>query len=73
MDNTLSIKDEMKKAIQELVRTMMDRVMENVLYKDPFVAEIHRAKKPLYAALVPDQIFKCAYFERRFVALFGKK
>jgi hypothetical protein len=28
-------------------------------------------KKPLYAALVPDEIFKGSDFERRFVTPFG--
>jgi len=64
--------DEMKAAIQSVVRTMMDRVMENVLVKDPFIKEEHRAKRPLYAALVPDEIFKGSHFERRFVTPFGK-
>ena len=50
---------------------MMDRVMHNVLIKDPFIKEDHRAKKPLYAALVPDEIFKGSHFERRFVTPFG--
>lgn len=50
---------------------MMDRVMNNVLSNDPFLPEAHRAKKPLYAALVPDEIFKGAHFERRFVTPFG--
>lgn len=49
----------------------MDRVMEKVLVKDPFLAEEHRAKRPLYAALVPDEIFKGSHFERRFVTPFG--
>jgi hypothetical protein len=31
----------------------------------------HHATKPLYAALVPDEIFKGAHFERRFVTPFG--
>ncbi len=51
---------------------MMDRVMYNVLVKDPFIPENHKAKKPLYAALVPDEIFKGSHFERRFVTPFGK-
>jgi hypothetical protein len=34
-------------------------------------AEKHRADKPLYAALVPDEIFKGSHFERRFVTPFG--
>ncbi len=45
--------------------------MDKVLIKDPFVAEKHHARKPLYAALVPDEIFKGAHFERRFVTPFG--
>lgn len=45
--------------------------MDKVLVKDPFIAEEHHAKKPLYAALVPDEIFKGSHFERRFVTPFG--
>lgn len=50
---------------------MMDRVMNKVLITDPFVVEKHHASKPLYAALVPDEIFKGSHFERRFVTPFG--
>jgi hypothetical protein len=50
---------------------MMDRVLEKVLVEDPFIADEHRAKRPLYAALVPDEIFKASHFERRFVTPFG--
>lgn len=63
--------NEMKSAIQEVIKTMMDRVMEKVLIKDPFLKDEHRAEKPLYAALVPDEIFKGSHFERRFVTPFG--
>lgn len=59
-------------AIKEIITSMMDRVMNKVLSKDPFIPEIHRAKKPLYAALVPDEIFKGSHFERRFVTPFGR-
>lgn len=62
----------MKAAIQEVITKMMDRVMNNVLNEDPFLKEEHKAKKPLYAALVPDEIFKGSHFERRFVTPFGK-
>jgi hypothetical protein len=58
-------------AIKDVVSKMMDRVMENVLVNDPFVKETHHASKPLYAALVPDEIFKGSHFERRFVTPFG--
>ncbi|MEK7723365.1 MAG: TdeIII family type II restriction endonuclease [Acidobacteriota bacterium] len=58
-------------AIKEVVSKMMDRVMENVLIKDPFIKEKHHSAKPLYAALVPDEIFKGSHFERRFVTPFG--
>jgi hypothetical protein len=58
-------------AIKNVVSLMMDKVMENVLIKNPFIKEEHRANKPLYAALVPDEIFKGSHFERRFVTPFG--
>ena len=58
-------------AIRAVVTGMMDKVMEKVLEKDPFVAEKFHAEKPLYAALVPDEIFKGSHFERRFVTPFG--
>jgi len=62
---------DMKTAIQDVIKAMMDRVMERVLVTDPFIEEEHRAKRPLYAALVPDEIFKGSHFERRFVTPFG--
>lgn len=61
----------MKKAIQSVITLMMDRVMQKVLVEDPFIKEDHKAEKPLYAALVPDEIFKGSHFERRFVTPFG--
>ncbi|OGX33744.1 MAG: restriction endonuclease [Omnitrophica WOR_2 bacterium RIFCSPHIGHO2_02_FULL_52_10] len=64
-------KKEMKMAIQSVIKTMMDRIMHKVLVEDPFIKEDHRAEKPLYAALVPDEIFKGSHFERRFVTPFG--
>lgn len=64
-------KKDMKTAIQDVIKVMMDRVMERVLVTDPFIKEEHRAQKPLYAALVPDEIFKGSHFERRFVTPFG--
>ena len=51
-------KQEMKEAIQSVIKLMMERVMNTVLVEDPFVKEEHKAKRPLYAALVPDEIFK---------------
>lgn len=67
----MSKKQEIKQAIQSVIKVMMDRVMNKVLIEEPFVKEEHRAKKPLYAALVPDEIFKGSHFERRFVTPFG--
>ena len=64
-------KDAMKKAIQDVIKTMMDRVMDRVMISDPFLPDKHKASKPLYAALVPDEIFKGSHFERRFVTPFG--
>ena len=45
--------------------------MDRVLVTDPFIKESHHSSKPLYAALVPDEIFKGSHFERRFVTPFG--
>ena len=59
-------------AIKKVVSKMMDRVMVRVLVEDPFIKELHHSSKPLYAALVPDEIFKGSHFERRFVTPFGK-
>ena len=67
----MSNKDEMKDSIQGVIKTLMDRVMQRVLVTDPFLEDEHRAKKPLYAFLVPDEIFKGSHFERRFVTPFG--
>jgi hypothetical protein len=64
-------KPKVNEAIASVITCMMDRVMEKVLREDPFIIEDHRAKKPLYAALVPDEIFKGSHFERRFVTPFG--
>lgn len=58
--------------INEVITTMMDSVMNKVLYKDPFLFDKWKAQKPLYAALVPKEIFKGSHFERRFVTPFGK-
>ena len=43
----------MKDAIQSVIKEMMDRVMNKVLITDPFIKEIHHAKKPLYACNTP--------------------
>lgn len=58
-------------AIKEIITDLMERVMDKVLNKDPFIKEKHHSAKPLYAALVPDEIFKGSHFERRFVTPFG--
>lgn len=62
---------EVSEAIKQVIQALMTRVLENVLHNDPFIPEEHKAKKPLYAALVPDEIFKGSHFERRFVTPFG--
>ena len=67
----MSKAEKISQAIRELVKALMDRVMIRVLEEDPFIVEDHRANKPLYAALVPDEIFKGSHFERRFVTPFG--
>ncbi len=61
----------LKEGVNKVVTELMDRVMDRVLNTDPFIKEEHHSKKPLYAALVPDEIFKGSHFERRFVTPFG--
>lgn len=50
--------ENVNKQISKVVSELMDRVMERVLISDPFIKEKHHSSKPLYAALVPDEIFK---------------
>src|SRR3989338_2873815 len=71
MAKNMTKEQEMKEAIQSVIKLMMERVMNKVLVEDPFVKEEHKAKRPLYSALVPDEIFKGSHFERRFVTPFG--
>jgi hypothetical protein len=71
MGENMTDKQKMKEAIQSVIKSMMDRIMHKVLVEDPFIKEDHKAEKPLYAALVPDEIFKGSHFERRFVTPFG--
>ena len=68
---TMQNESNIKEAIKDIIQVLMDKVMNRVLETDPFVAEKHHASKPLYAALVPDEIFKGSHFERRFVTPFG--
>ncbi|MGO8754655.1 MAG: TdeIII family type II restriction endonuclease [Gallionellaceae bacterium] len=67
----MSPEKKIKAAVQTVITSLMNRVMDKVLVTDPFLPEKHKADKPLYAALVPDEIFKGAHFERRFVTPFG--
>lgn len=57
--------------VRKIVKDLMERVMEKVLRIDPFCASAHHESKTIYAALVPDEIFMGAHFERRFVTSFG--
>ena len=61
----------MKSAIQSVITSLMNSVLQKVLIDDPFLKDTFKAAKPLYAALVPDEIFKGSHFERRFVTPFG--
>jgi len=71
MKKKISKKERVALAIKGVISKMMNRVMDNVLINDPFLKEKHHSSKPLYAALVPDEIFKGSHFERRFVTPFG--
>ena len=68
---TESSQGSIKKAIQAEIIHLMEGVMDRVLRTDPFIPEEHHARRPLYAALVPDEVFKGSHFERRFVTPFG--
>lgn len=59
-----SVSQQMKEAIQSIVTDMMDQIMNQVLVKDPFSGENLCIMNPLYSALIPDEIFKSAYFEQ---------
>lgn len=63
-------KEKLTNAIQHIIKSLIYNVMHKVPVDDPFIAKIHRVKKTLYAALVPDEIFKESHFERRFVTPF---
>jgi hypothetical protein len=65
------MKSNMREKIKDVISELMERVMDRVLISDPFIKEKHHSAKPLYAALVPDEIFKGSHFERRFVTPFG--
>ena len=60
-----------RKAVEGVIKAAMERVIERVLDEDPFDGVKHEREKPLYAALVPEPIFKASHFERRFVTPFG--
>lgn len=66
-----NINQRVAEGIRTVISELMESVMNKVLVTDPFIPEEHHAKKPLYAALVPDEIFKGSHFERRFVTPFG--
>jgi hypothetical protein len=68
---TGAAKDRISQGIKTVISELMDRVIDRVLVTDPFIKEKHHSAKPLYAALVPDEIFKGSHFERRFVTPFG--
>ena len=65
MDNNL------KAAVEEVIVTAMDAVLDKVLRQDPFDIEGRRRSSPLHTALMPEEILKGSHFERRFVTPFG--
>jgi hypothetical protein len=44
----MTTSSKIKDAINKIIISMMDRVMDNVLVRDPFLPENHRCQKPLY-------------------------
>jgi len=59
-----SVSQQMKEAIQSIVTDMMEQIVNKVLVEEPFIEENPYAMNPLYSALIPDEIFKSAYFEQ---------
>lgn len=57
--------------VNSIISNMMESIIEKVTNKDPFVFDVFKAEKPLYATLVPQNIWVCSHFERRFVTPFG--
>ncbi len=64
-------KERIAESIKNEIKNLMDGLMDRNLKTDPFIPEKHHSSKPIYAALVPDEIFKGSHFERRFVTPFG--
>ena len=61
----------LRAAVEEVIVSAMDAVMDKVLRQDPFDIEERRRVAPLHMALVPEDILKGSHFERRFVTPFG--
>lgn len=66
------IRQEVRDAIESLVREMMERLMLKVVETDPFDPDALRRERPFHLALVPEIIFKASHLERRFVTPFGR-
>jgi hypothetical protein len=62
-----NISDSTFKIIDEL----MQETLNKELYENPFIKEVHRANNPLFASILPDEIFKVSHFERRFNSVFN--
>ena len=62
----------LQNAIRDVITEAMKRVVVRVIEEDPFDEKNHKLQKPLYAALVPQDMFKGSHFERRFVTIFGR-
>jgi hypothetical protein len=66
----MTTSEKIKDAIKNIISTMMDRVMENVLVKDPFVPEKYYSENSLFATFLPNEIFRVQHFQRTFVEQF---
>jgi hypothetical protein len=56
----------MKQAIQSVMSSMTESIMNQVLIEDPFLRDAHRTQRPLCAMLVPDEIFKGSHVDKTF-------
>lgn len=61
-----------KPAIQRVIGSMMDKVIQNAHTKDPLIAREGYDEYSFYRVLIPDEIRQAAYLEKLFVESLGK-
>lgn len=65
------MENSLQSAIEGVITAAMERVVVRVIKEDPFDQANLAQQKPLYAALIPHEVFHGSHFERRFVTILG--